>query len=469
MSSKNDSVDKSWEQAKADLVEAANTAGIDPGVMAKMAGLESLYSATARPISSDATKNTIRQYDGVLAMSSAYGYGQITNDTWTALLRRYGEKYGVEDAASLTSAQANSAQYREDTKLQAGMFAELTRENIVAVVGRGGDDVATNIYAYHNLGAGTGKVFLDALQNTPDERVDKILSRNVIVHNPGLYRNGSISVSDAYQRMTDILSDYQKYADEVKWTPEQAREALESARASSEERNSRVAVLRQGMSGDKVGELQTKLGDLGYTDLHGNILASDNDFGPSTKAAVEAFQRDQGLKSDGVAGSDTLKALEAQTKALTQASKSSYEWQCPARLDDPTHPDNAFYLRTRDLVYQLDQQNGRTPDQRSDQLASALTVSARVAGLQRIDQVALSEDASALWGAQRPPGARDHFFDQHCKVPTVEALNTPMEQSGAQWPQAMQQFREHEQAQQQQQTQQQEQTAQPQATPAITM
>lgn len=228
------------------------------------------------------------------------------------------------------------------------------------------------------------------------------------------------------------------------------------------------SVLRPGNHGPAVGELQTRLAGLGYTDINGSPLAADNDFGPSTKAAVEAFQRDHNLKADGIAGPDTFKALEEQTKALAQASKSSYEWSCPGLLDDPAHPDNAFYLKTRDLVYQLDQQNGRMPDQRSNQLASALTVSARAAGLHRIDQVALSEDASALWGAQRPPGARDHFFDQHCKVDTVQALSTPMEQSGAQWPQAMQHFQEQQQAEarQQQQVQQQEQASQ-QASPSM--
>lgn len=130
------------------------------------------------------------------------------------------------------------------------------------------------------------------------------------------------------------------------------------------------------------------------------------------------------------------------------------------RLDDPHHPDHAFYLKTRELVHRLDEQNGRTPDQRSDQLASALTVSARNAGLHRIDQVALSQDATTLWGAQRPPGVQDHFFDRHCQVNTVQALHTPMEQSGAQWPQAMQQFQHQEQAEQRQQAQQQSQVQQ---------
>lgn len=139
----------------------------------------------------------------------------------------------------------------------------------------------------------------------------------------------------------------------------------------------------------------------------------------------------------------------------------------PARLDHPDHPDHAFYNRTRSLVHQLDQLNGRTPDQRSDQLAAAATVAARAQGLQRIDKIALSDDASTLWAVQRPAGARDAFFDQQCKLSTVQGLNASMEHSGAQWPQAMQQFRQHhEQAQSRQQEQQSQSQANQQATSA---
>lgn len=225
----------------------------------------------------------------------------------------------------------------------------------------------------------------------------------------------------------------------------------------------RSHAMKLGSTGDDVANLQKSLQGLGYTDARGQPLQPDGHFGPSTHAAVQAFQTAHDLKPDGVAGSATLKAMEEQTQSRTN---STYQWQCPARLDDPAHPDNALYLQTRSLVHQLDQQNGRTPDQRSDQLASALTVSARASGLQRIDQIALSEDASALWGAQRPPGVRDHLFDQHCKVETVQSLNMPMEQSGAQWPQAMQQFQQHQEQAQQQQTLQQDQAVQ-QASPAM--
>jgi uncharacterized protein YcfJ len=179
--------------------------------------------------------------------------------------------------------------------------------------------------------------------------------------------------------------------------------------------------------------------------------------GPAHAAEPMAVAPRQAQASESAPQVAAVVSAKGSTPGRSEAAQQPHA--LPGRLDDPHHPDHAFYLKTRELVRQLDQQNGRTPDHRSDQLASALTVAARTAGLQRIDQVALGEDASALWGAQRPPGARDHFFDRQCKVDTMQALNMPMEQSGVQWPQAMQAFRE-QQAQAQQQAQSLEQVAQ---------
>lgn len=129
----------------------------------------------------------------------------------------------------------------------------------------------------------------------------------------------------------------------------------------------------------------------------------------------------------------------------------------PHRLDDPNHPDHSFYLQTREKVRQLDRELGRTPDHHTDQISSALTVQARADGLHRIDQVALGVGGEKLWAVQTPPGRTDHLFDQRTSVPTASA-NMPMEQSAAQWPQAMQQFQEsQQQTQAQSQTQAQQQ------------
>jgi hypothetical protein len=111
----------------------------------------------------------------------------------------------------------------------------------------------------------------------------------------------------------------------------------------------------------------------------------------------------------------------------------------PTRLDDPTHPDHAFFRQTRGHVHALDRSLGRTPDLYSDQIASMLTVQARADGLQRIDRIALSDDGNKLWAVQAEPQLRIGVFDRLTNVPTASA-NMPMEQSGAQWPQAMQQF-----------------------------
>lgn len=124
----------------------------------------------------------------------------------------------------------------------------------------------------------------------------------------------------------------------------------------------------------------------------------------------------------------------------------------PNRLDDPGHPDHALFQQVRGHVAALDQSLGRTPDVHTDQLASSATVQARADGLHRVSQVALSDDGSRLWAVQTPPGRTDHLFDKQSSVPTAEAM-TPMEQSAAKWPEAMQQFQQT-QAQQQAQSQQ---------------
>lgn len=108
----------------------------------------------------------------------------------------------------------------------------------------------------------------------------------------------------------------------------------------------------------------------------------------------------------------------------------------PVRLDDATHPDHPLYLQARDGVYMLDAAQNRTPDQRSHQLAAALTVAARENGLDRIDKVYLNFDASRVVGYQE---GKAHPLDGIVGVPTVKALDTPIEQSSKAWEQAMQQ------------------------------
>jgi peptidoglycan hydrolase-like protein with peptidoglycan-binding domain len=62
-----------------------------------------------------------------------------------------------------------------------------------------------------------------------------------------------------------------------------------------------------GSLGEKVEELQKRLQALGYYD--GEI---DGQFGSGTKAAVVDFQKNNGLDTDGLAGTETLNLLYSQ-------------------------------------------------------------------------------------------------------------------------------------------------------------
>lgn len=65
--------------------------------------------------------------------------------------------------------------------------------------------------------------------------------------------------------------------------------------------------IKRGNYGELVKTCQTLLQNLGY-DL--GVCGIDGDFGQATEKAVKAFQKDQGLKADGIVGPKTWEALE---------------------------------------------------------------------------------------------------------------------------------------------------------------
>jgi murein L,D-transpeptidase YcbB/YkuD len=80
-------------------------------------------------------------------------------------------------------------------------------------------------------------------------------------------------------------------------------------------------VIKKGQKGDSVGEIQKLLDYL--SDDYGNILRRgmdetesgvDSKFGPNTFDVIKKFQEDNGLKIDGIVGSETLTKLKELTK-----------------------------------------------------------------------------------------------------------------------------------------------------------
>ena len=75
---------------------------------------------------------------------------------------------------------------------------------------------------------------------------------------------------------------------------------------------------KYGSRGDEVRQIQTKLKRWGY--YNGNV---DGIFGTQTLEAVKYFQRKNGLKLDGIAGPDTLKAMGIYNSSNSSSSSSS--------------------------------------------------------------------------------------------------------------------------------------------------
>lgn len=88
-----------------------------------------------------------------------------------------------------------------------------------------------------------------------------------------------------------------------------------------------AALSSYGSRGSEVREIQTRLKRWGYYD--GNI---DGIYGAQTEAAVRYFQRNNGLKVDGIAGKQTLAALGISSSSSSAGGLSSSELNLLARV-----------------------------------------------------------------------------------------------------------------------------------------
>ncbi|MET0503767.1 MAG: peptidoglycan-binding domain-containing protein [Luteibacter sp.] len=205
--------------------------------------------------------------------------------------------------------------------------------------------------------------------------------------------------------------------------------------------------LRQGTHGDDVTAVQNQLVKLGYTDAHDRALTPDGDFGTATKAAVEKFQHDHGMKADGVVGPKTLDALNNAAQ------------RAPSSLTDPASPGNAMYKQALDAVSAIDAQHGRTPDALTRNFAGSVVTAAQAQGLTKVDHVVMSDDRKHAYAVQ---GELNSPFKKMAEVDVARAVATPLGQSSANY-QAAQQMQQQVPPQQQQQPAVTQAQAEPQA------
>jgi putative chitinase len=168
-----------------------------------------------------------------------------------------------------------------------------------------------------------------------------------------------------------------------------------------------AGTLRKGDRSDEVAELQQSLNRLGVRDASGNRLAEDGKFGDNTREAVLAFQKQQGLKEDGLVGRQTLGRIE-QAQAVETRTPTG------PQLGDKAHPDTALHNAIRSQL----------PAAISNEVAANVTLQAKQAGIdapEKLQSVAVQDGKAFVMGTT--PGNR-------AAVDLAQA--PPLEQTNAQ-------------------------------------
>ena len=141
--------------------------------------------------------------------------------------------------------------------------------------------------------------------------------------------------------------------------------------------SSASSVLKSGSQGTEVRKLQVRLAELGYYSG-----GADGIFGPSTEAAVKAFQRNNSLTADGAAGEQTQRRLYGSnaisasrpvatadpnaTRTLRIGMEGNDVYGMQLRLIDLRYlngvADGVFGPETEAALIAFQRNNGLTPD-----------------------------------------------------------------------------------------------------------
>lgn len=111
-----------------------------------------------------------------------------------------------------------------------------------------------------------------------------------------------------------------------------------------------MSILKKGLTGAPVKRLQERLG-----------IGADGIFGSGTKRAVEAFQKENGLSVDGIAGPDTFTAMGLHELVLLRVgSRGAVVKQMQEALN--IDADGRFGPGTKKAVMAFQEENGLEAD-----------------------------------------------------------------------------------------------------------
>lgn len=176
-----------------------------------------------------------------------------------------------------------------------------------------------------------------------------------------------------------------------------------------------AGTLRKGDRSDEVTKLQEELNRLGVRDANGNRLSEDGKFGDNTREAVQAFQKQQGLKDDGIVGRETFGKL-----AATQAQGAEARTATGPQLGEKGHADTPLHNAIR----------GQLPAAISNEAAANVTLQAKQAGIdspEKLQSVTVQDGKAFVMGTT--PGYRTAV--DLSEAPSLEHTNAQLQSNNA--------------------------------------
>lgn len=170
---------KGWANVKDTILAAAKMVGVEPGLMASVAAIESGFDPNAKA-----------------GTSSAAGLYQFIGSTWKAMVNKHGKTYGIPANTSPLDARANAV-----------MGALYIKENASIIKGIKGSVSPVDVYMAHFLGGGGVRTFLTAMKKNPNAIAAQVLPQAAGANKSIFYDGGRArTLAEVYQLMANKVN-----------------------------------------------------------------------------------------------------------------------------------------------------------------------------------------------------------------------------------------------------------------------
>ena len=186
----------------------------------------------------------------------------------------------------------------------------------------------------------------------------------------GIYGETTVSAVKAFQRNNGLTGDGQAGEQtQTKLYSSSARYASSPVATADPDQTRSLSL---GMTGNDVYALQERLIELRYM-----TGVADGVFGTETEEALKAFQKNNGISPDGIAGSATLRKIKGSAKAATRVTPSPEPAKLVLREGDSG--DAVFVLQAR--LFELGYYTGRIDGRFSQETTEAVKAFQKANGL----------------------------------------------------------------------------------------